>query len=74
MKTFLINVTCIFFQYFGVQKVHARMIILSVDARLYILNCSAGVHVFGKKIHIHVLRKGQFCFSLHYAALNTSKH
>ena len=29
----LINVTCLFFQQFGVPKVHACMIILSVDAR-----------------------------------------
>ena len=49
------------------------MIILSVDARLYISNWSAAVrvHVFGEKIHEHVLRKGQYCFSLHYAAFWT---
>ena len=51
IKTFLINVTCLFFQQFGVPKVHACMIILSVDARLYISNWTAAVsvHVFGSR-------------------------
>ena len=36
IKTFIINVTCLFFQQFGVPKVHACMIILSVDSPLFI--------------------------------------